>query len=286
MDRTKGQNLVEFLIILVVVSIAGIFGLTMLGGNVFAMFSDSAEKQKNFDPFNVKNEVANASPSTGGEYEGSHSSEIVGTEDVDGYSVDRHADGSISLTVGSQTVNVSADALYLNDAVFTTTGASGGTLIGTIAYLIEQNAEEYPEGVPLELFFGTGERTWNEGDATYTSNAMANSVTVRVGNQIVVFQNDQEKLGAAGVAGVFRLEGQVSPGNVFSGNLTGNIDTGYWGNGSFSADYVGSLSATGGMVMDGDLDNCTVDGTPYDWTYDWNFDFPYNFDLSPEQGLS
>src|SRR3989339_340762 len=130
MDRIKGQNLVEFLIILVVVSIAGIFGLTMLGGNVFAMFSDSAEKQKNFDPFNVKNEVANASSPTEGGTEGDPSSEIVGIEDIDGYSVDRHADGSLSLTVGTQTVNISAEALELNDAVFTTTGASGGTLVG------------------------------------------------------------------------------------------------------------------------------------------------------------
>lgn len=284
MDRVKGQNLIEFLLILVLVAIGGIFALTMLGGNVMELFSKSAEKQADFDPFNAQNEVAIASPpgSTGGSQGTGEDSlyTVVSSEVIDGYPVDRNSDGSMTLNLGSQTVNISADVLALNDAVFETSGASGDTLVSTIAYMVEQYQDEYPEGVPVELFYGTGERIWNEGDATYTGNAMANSVTVKVGNKIVLFQNDQETIGAAGVSGVFRLEGEVSQDNVFSGSLTGNIDTGFYGNGDFTADYTGRLSSSGGMVMDGDLDNCSVDGTPYSWTYDWDFDFPYNFDLS------
>ncbi|MGD9581517.1 MAG: Flp family type IVb pilin [Vampirovibrionia bacterium] len=278
MERNKGQNLIEFLLIVALVAIGGIFALTMLGGNAYNLFANSAEKQKNFDPFDVKNSAANEIASNNG---GSSTVTVVSSEVIDGYNVDRNSDGSMTINYGSQTVNLSAEVLSLNDAVFETSGASGDTLVATIGYLIDKYSEEYPDDVPLELFYGTGIRSWNEGYAVYSGDAAANSITVKVGNNIVMFQNDQDNEGASGVAGVFRLEGQVMPGNEFVGTLSGSINTGYWGNGDFVADYRGTLSNTSGVMdLDGDLNNCSVDGVSQTWTYDWNFNFPYNFNLS------
>jgi len=198
------------LLIVALVAIAGIFALSMLGGNINEMFTKSVDKQASFDPFNVKGEVASSETET---------VTVVSSEVIDGYPVDKNSDGSITLTVGSQAVNITAELLDLNDTVFETTGSSGDTLISTIAYMIEQNEAEYPDGVPIEISFGEGIRYDNTfPPVSYEGNATANTVAVTAGDNVVLYQKDQTCSGDCSFIGVYRIEGTIGAGNSFNTN--------------------------------------------------------------------
>ncbi|MGD9581516.1 MAG: Flp family type IVb pilin, partial [Vampirovibrionia bacterium] len=143
MVRSRGQNLIEFLLIVALVAIGGIFALTSLGGNVHNLLSGSAAKQAGFDPFNVKNQSVESAS-------GGSSVTVVSSQVIDGYSVDINSDGSVSFAVKGQTVNLPAEDLQLLDTVFETSGSEGIELIKAIAKLIEENKVDGGPDIPIE----------------------------------------------------------------------------------------------------------------------------------------
>lgn len=275
MRRVQGQNLIEFLIIVAVVAVGGIFALTMLGGNINEMFAKSTEKQANFDPFDAKNQTTEESTSTTpssstNPTEPEPEYTVVSSEVVDGYNVDRNSDGSVSLSVGSQTVNISAEMLELNDTVFETSGASGGTLISAIAYMIEQNESEYPESeVPVQISYGQGVRDsfgHNVIDATYEGSASANTVAVSVGDNVVIYQKDQSCEGSCSYSGIYRIEGTIAPNKSFSTNKVTTTINGVDHTGTYSADT--TTDASGATSFNGIFNFDT--GVQYNWNIDFD----------------
>lgn len=70
----KGQNITEIAIILALISIASITILTLLGGNVYQLFSHSYEKAKGFQPFDFgKGKSAGKTVNKGGSLGGTSS---------------------------------------------------------------------------------------------------------------------------------------------------------------------------------------------------------------------
>jgi Flp pilus assembly pilin Flp len=180
----SGQNLIEVLIILGLVSVAAIFALTIFGGEINTMFSKSHDNVKDFDPFNAKDTVASV-PSP-------PASVPVSSETIHGYSVDFYSDGSASFNVSGQDVYLDNEIIDKMDVVMETTGASSvERLIKEIGYMIEEHKTEYePNNVPVEVIYGSGDRVMFE--EAFLGEAVVNSVAITVGDHMVILQNDQE----------------------------------------------------------------------------------------------
>lgn len=83
--NNKGQNLMEFLLIVALVVIVCIIALTALGGNVFTSFFNTSTKVKGFQPFGKESTVeTKVTPgSLGGTYTSPQQQTIDGSTDID-----------------------------------------------------------------------------------------------------------------------------------------------------------------------------------------------------------
>lgn len=280
--NNRGQNLIEFLLILSLVVVGSIFAFSALGGNLDTMFS----KVNNFDPFNANAQNQGSSPNNNQAPSNStpYTSPVAYTETISGYPVDMHADGSASFIVGEKSVTLPKNALDLQNAVFQTTGSSGMTdLVKDIAYLVQSKAADYPDGdVPVTLAYGTGKRSWNEGNAIYEGNAVANTITLRVGDSIMIYQYDQTGSGLNNFAGTFKIEGTVTPGNQIIGTSAAKLNSPLFTNANFTADFKANLSGPSAFVVNGILNNCKLEGSSVPYTYNWNMDYSnpnYSFEI-------
>lgn len=188
--RNKGQNLIEFIIIIAVVVLGGILVLTLLGGNINEMFTKSSQKVDTYKPFgqgvtpSTSNTSSSPSPST--------SSTAASTLNVNGVNININTDGSATFTYKGQNVALSATALKDMSTAIDTTGSDGTEiLIAMVQDMIDEHKAEYePADVPLEILSGKSVRTDDGGDAYAYGTAELNLVTVKVGDSFKIFQND------------------------------------------------------------------------------------------------
>lgn len=255
--KNKGQSIIEFAIITAVIALGGIFAFTMLGGNIHEMFSSSVEKQKNFDPFDAKNQTTKTTTSD----KDDGSKEIVETKIIGDYSVDMLADGSAVMNVDGKTITLSAASFDSMNTIMQTSG-SEGSLIDIVGYMLKTHAAEYPDSeVPIEISFGDGKRfTDPVGDGTYynsfISTASVNTVSVKVKDHLIILSNDHDVNITDGVdnetqeMGVNRIEGTIKPdGITFDATVTSENPS--LNNQSFSA--VVSQTGDGFTFVDNDL---------------------------------
>lgn len=215
--KSKGQNITEFAIIIALISIASIFVLTLLGGNISLIYQGSNDKVENFDPFNVRPSGGSTSP-TYSVTEPTTDAPVVNTTNVSGYDVQEHADGSYSFDVGGQTVNITKNVLDNYNTVLQTTGASGlEELITELAYLHTVYAEEIAAGTEVTVKFGDSEREAGSGESevSFEGSASVNSTTISVGNHIVIITNDQNGNTSSPLYGKYRIEGTLDDTNSF-----------------------------------------------------------------------
>lgn len=286
--KNKGQSIVEFVIITAVVVLGGIFTLTALGGNINEMFSSSLYKQKNFNPFNVKNQKPANTSTIIIDSDFNEDNDIVETKVIGNYSVDMLDDGSAILSVNGKDITLSAASLASMDTIMQTTGAEGD-LIDIVGYMLETHAAEYPDtNIPIEISFGDGTRyTDPVGDGTFsyafTGEASVNTVSVRVDDHLVILQNDQ-KLDIITSYGaddndeytemaVNRIEGNISTdGQTFNAIITSD-------NTSLNGkDFTASVTKTpdGFNFVDNDLTYTEMMGTPSEQDESggkWEFNF-------------
>lgn len=199
----KGQEALEFVLITALVFFGALFSLMIFGDKLAAFFkTDSSVAQSatgqpqvlnpsnpikynpDYATYSENNElISSANPST-----------IATNNNVD---VTINSDGSASFVVGSQNVTIPSSAISDMNVLMGTTGSDGvNKLIDLMAYMIETHAAEYPSGdVPLEIRYGTGTRALdyedNEPDETYSGTAEVNTVTIKVGDHLVILQQDQ-----------------------------------------------------------------------------------------------
>lgn len=220
MGDKKGSNLLEYIIPLAVIAI-------VVGGSIYYM---SASGLLNKFLFN----------SSGAKFDKNTGKLVIGdnTYTMGGEKVTYNADGSISFQVDGQKVNLQPQFLNYADEAAETSGTNGSSdIIKEIAYLIRQNKSEYPDQqVPVEVSFGTGQRELLF--ETYSGKAEVNSTSIKVGDQVVILQKDQnctstkpnEVLNCDAVKGTrmgsFRIEGKINQGNNFTGVIQSKNVTG------------------------------------------------------------
>jgi hypothetical protein len=252
--KNLGQNITEIAIIIALVSIAAIFGLTMLGGNLTSLVGSSKGKVENFDPFAVRDSGGTPAP-------------IIKTDPIGGYDVNEHADGAYTFKVGDQTVTIQPETLESYNTVLQTTGASGlEDLVREMAYVVSQYQAAHPgEQAPLTITFGDSSRT--KGTADYTGTASVNATTIMAGDQFVILEYDQTCVGSAcnpSLVGKYRIEGTVdTSGNNFNGQVqfnSSNTATTFTDMGDISGSYDGTTF----------VGNAGAFGGTYNWSLDFN----------------
>ncbi|MGD9580709.1 MAG: Flp family type IVb pilin [Vampirovibrionia bacterium] len=273
--KSKGQNLIEFVIIIALVVIGGIFALTMLGGNVHEMFSKSVDKTSKFDPFGAAETAGSAADPATTTSEPATSTEpstttVASTLNIDGVNVNINADGSADFVIEGQTVSLSSDIMNSLDQVSMSTGSHGGEIttevVKAIAKLIEEHKDEYPDGdVPINMAFGAGTREQTDyadstgGTYKGAASVSSNSITLSIGSDITIIQKDQSYEGMTTTDGAISvIEGSLADiygdGNTYyRGKITSSISgmngetfTSAGPISSTSEDIFGSLGGPGG----------------------------------------
>lgn len=290
MMRDKGQSLVEFIIIIAVIAIGGIMVLTLLGGNIKSMFSNSVAKTAEFKPFGTETVGAPADdkdvsdPGTAT----LPTTKTVSSLSIDGVNVELKADGSANLTFDTQNVEIPSAAMDSLSDVFMSTGIDGDQLktefVQAIASLISAHEDEYPDGnVPINMVFGTGSRDQSDitgiggggnyqGDASFNSN----SITLSVGNDVTLIQKDQYHADATTTDGVVHvIKGSIADiyndgKTYFQGQITSTMPG---MNGQTYTSFIPITSATGNI-------NGSIGGALDSITGSWAFNFGgENYDL-------
>lgn len=234
--RAKGQNIVEFVIILALCALACIACLTLLGGNVCSMLANSTTKIHGYKPFGDPKPQSSSQPQV----------TPVSQQKVSGYDVTINSDDSATFRINNQLVNLPKSSIDLANTVFTTTGSSGMEfLVKEIADFIQKHQAEYPgQPVPVQLIYGQGEReTSASGGVLYSGNTMANSVVIQAGNSLKIIQNDQDCEGACDYAGTYSIEGTIGTNNTFTGNVTSDVNT----YGTTHGTYTASVKTSPGL---------------------------------------
>lgn len=199
--RDKGQSLVEFIIIVAVIAIGGIMVLTLLGGNINEMFSSSVAKTADFKPFGTET-VGSPADDKNVSDPGTATIPItttISSLSIDGVDIKLKGNGSASLTFDSQKVEIPSAAMDNLSDMFMATGTSGGGLttevVQAISSLIAAHKDEYPDSdVPIKMVFGDGVRDqsdYNNDGGHYEGDATSNSVTLSVGDHLILIQKDQ-----------------------------------------------------------------------------------------------
>jgi Flp pilus assembly pilin Flp len=123
--KSKGQNVIEIVIIIALISVASILALTLLGGNIFNMFKSSQDKFEKFEPFTEnKNNSGNIPVNT----------PVTSPVNVE-YSY--NTSGNLDITLDGMIISDIPSDFY---NVLQATGSSGGTQ--TLADLITQLADQ------------------------------------------------------------------------------------------------------------------------------------------------
>jgi Flp pilus assembly pilin Flp len=227
MSKHRGQTVTELVIILALISVAGIAALFLLGGNINEMFTRAYDNFKDFDPLNAKATVATVPDSDDDvtpfdpPLPDLPPADSVNTLEIEGIEVTQYADGSYSFPVGAQNITISPEQLSKMNTVLETTGSAGlSDLVKEMAYLVDKVKDDYGGAdVPIDIQFGTSARICQtasddpgyEGIA-FPGTAEVNSVTIAAGNQLILLTNDQAQ-GAenplSGTLGKYRIEGYI-----------------------------------------------------------------------------
>lgn len=218
---SSGQEATEFVLISILVFFSALLVVFIFGGKIANFFTNSSSAVKV-----TQNGSRAVDPTTGQKYEiqidpysgskttaGTSSVNLPGDstgQDYGNLNVTQNADGSLTLDAAGQKVIVSPEIQSLADQIFQssptqTTATTGRTeVLKAISSLIEKHKSEYPEGqVPVSVTYGQASISYqdveikdSDGDTEETDPnvngvAAASSVTVQVGNHIIIIQNDQ-----------------------------------------------------------------------------------------------
>jgi Flp pilus assembly pilin Flp len=209
--KNRGQNLIEFSIIVALIAVAGIVALIALGGNINSMISGSTQKVETYKPFGWDTQASSSVLNQGS------TAPVEEVIQVGSYDVSKHSDGIYSFEVDGQKISLPQEYLDQHNAVLQTTGSSAlEDLVSEIAYMIQTHKDEYPDqDVPIEINFGDSTRT--KGNATVSGESTVNTTAIKVGDHIInlVYDHTCEGGNCQSVPqGKFRIEGTVQPDNT------------------------------------------------------------------------
>ena len=268
----KGQEAIEFILICVLVFFGGLFAIMTFGSKMAAFFqTDSSFAQA----ANQKANVIGANTTPDFKTDLTTQVEDENRTNVIGYEAMKNPDGSVSVNINNQVVNLTAQDLDLVDKVFETTGSSGTELINAIARMIEIKGANSEGDVPLEISFGTGSRTaLTETSSTYEGTASVNTTIVKSGDDIIIFQKDQtcdnSGGGACQLQGIYTIEGKMNSNNTFSSSsVKANITDGEFKDQTFSGSYNSTVKSGEGLSLSGNFNLNLSNSASYKWDIDF-----------------
>lgn len=273
--NNKGQEAIEFILICTLVFFGGLFAIMTFGSKMASFFAtDSSVAQ-------AANKKANViSASTTPDFKTTLTTKVDDEErtTIDSYEALKNADGSISVVINGQTINLEPSDLNLVDTVFETTGSSGTELINAIAKMIEEYKVAGGPDIPIEISFGTGSRTGSDGvnSSTYEGTASVNTIVVKSNDNITVIQKDQTCVNAKGTSclfqGTYTIQGKIgSDGSFNTTSVKASIDEGSLAGQTLNGSYNATAKTSSGLSLSGTYNifysNLTT--PPYQW--DINF---------------
>ncbi len=194
--KNYGQNLIEFVIIITLIVIAAILALTLLGDNIKGLFSGSYEKSKAYKPFDWEAPTAKGSsdPVPVTLTENMPSSPVISSKKIAGQEISYHEDGAATISVSGQELYIASSMMEQLDEVFEVVGSQGlnDHVVGSMLELIERYAADYPEGVPIQMATGVGDRVTAHGEHYKGKTSTVNLVQLNVGGDVIILQKDQE----------------------------------------------------------------------------------------------
>lgn len=295
MRRVRGQEMVEFVIIFALIAISGVIVLTMLGNNIKDMFGLSHDKYTKFKPFgDYQNATLPVQTPPVQNPTKLPAEAPKSTVDVNGISVNVYNDGSMGFTSNGQQVYLDKTTIDNINISMETAGSNGGEkIIAMIDEMITSHKAEYPDTeVPLNMYFGLGNRTGPKDEMTY-GNASMNLVMVQVGQDFQIMQKDQTGTDVANNSPQreFNIRGNTQNSNAtFKGSkpdnfseLTG-INTLQSSNGKFYVIGASSDSGGGGSGRDNSWTSTGMSMPPEWQVKDKNPPYTY-FDEGKNWGL-
>lgn len=193
--KNKGQNLIEFIIIIALVIIGSIFALTMLGGNVTEILGKTNNAMFEYKPFGEPSNNSTTKPTT------KITPSIAASKNIDGIDINFLTDGTASFNIKGQDITLSSDILSNINTTFEAVGTEGinTEIIKVFETLIEEHSEEFaPNDVPLTIAFGKGKRETDVPASAsmvstqfFEANSDHNVVAMSVGSHHIIIQQDQ-----------------------------------------------------------------------------------------------
>ncbi|MEW5819180.1 MAG: hypothetical protein AB1782_03230 [Cyanobacteriota bacterium] len=275
MVKNSGSSITQYSIVIGIAIILIAIAFSGLGQNLVRIFTGYSDKYESISEIASSNLSQLSSLVNSGTDNNTTPETSAGsspqTINANGTEVTINADGSASFKVSGQGISLSREILELQDIAMETSGSAGSVdLVTEIAYMIEKYKDEYPQDVPVDIFFGNGVRLDMNSTSVYTGLAEVNNVAVKVGDHIVVLNNDQTcNNTACNYQGNYRLEGDIDTNNNFQANVTSNLknsaDT-VTGNYTATVDLSNGLIFTGASKLLSSTDNTTAD-------YNWDLNF-------------
>lgn len=265
----KAQNLIEFIIIIILIAIGAILALTVLGGNVHSLFSTSNTEVKKYKPFDWENS-SNSTP------------RVVSVSTVTNTEVTYYSDGSATFNVEGQQIHLKKDIIDNMNIVFNTVGAEGVSdwVVSAIQEIIEKNKSKYePDDVPLQMYFGTGKRQSETPnyESIAKGEAQLNTIGISVGNDFVIIQKDQTCTGqqCSLTEGTYKINGTINSSNntIDSTSVTGELVGGTSQQGTFT-----NATFTDDVTNDKLIFSGTYTESYHNYDSSWEIDFSKSTD--------
>lgn len=271
MNKYKGASIAQYVIIIAILLLGIIPCFVMIGqtiNNEFNKFSTC---------LNYKDEIYNFKPFKA-------TSPITNTQTKDGYSINNHQDGSVSIVFGNQSASIPA-SVY-NEAIETMGTAGTETLIDEVALIMKGNGEEYSGDLPLEVTFGQGEREENwkkrggflgmfskNKTAVYEGSASANTSTIRMGNKLTIIQTDNSCKGNGCKStniGTYKIRGSIDDKDNYKAIVYGPAD-------KERGTYTASVNYDGGLNLENTKYKPKLEGVESVFSgipqFNWDIDF-------------
>ena len=266
----KGQEAIEFILITVLVFF-GALTVVMVFGNKIANFFQNDSSVVQAANTGVNTISASDTQKFQPDYDTVANVPVGEVESVGGYDVTVFPDGSARALIDGSEVDFSADYMTLANTVFETSGSGGlQEVIAELANMIAAaKATDSTGATAVEVLFGSGERTYD--NMTYYGDAIVNTTTLKVGNQVTIIQQDQgckgndtQELSACTLEGKYIIKGKID-GDQFTANVTNDGI-----NHNPHGDYTASVDMSNGFALNNGKFNMMADGNSKAYTYDWN----------------
>lgn len=263
----KGQEAIEFILITALVFFGALFAVILLGDKLSAFFSSGSSLHQT----NAR-KPATITTSDNQKYNPDFEVEAeeppLSTDTVGDYPAIVDANGNMKVDFDGKQMTLTSDVLADLNTVFETSGSDGATqVMEVLSEMVDQHCDSSQPNCGIQMLFGNGTRTSNVSGTVFQGSASVNSVGLKVNDQVIIIQNDQDISNAqySPFGGVFTIKGRIDPS---TNELVGTVSS--VSQAKVSGDFRGVYSNTG--ITDGYFTS-NISSRHQTVTFDWDINF-------------